>query len=152
MSELFNTVVPKQHPLTESEFHSLLVAGMARVAANIGRGNLADRMGRTTRALDKVFAGSTPDAKAIFDALAVCPTILDELLGRYGYRIAPLKSDTAIDFEIIADTSALIAEHTEAMRDGVRDHRETFRIADKARPVVAKYSAIIHEADTRRAA
>lgn len=30
MSELFNTVVPKQHPLTESEFHSLLVADKAR--------------------------------------------------------------------------------------------------------------------------
>lgn len=30
MSELFNTVVPKQQPLTESEFHSLLVADKAR--------------------------------------------------------------------------------------------------------------------------
>lgn len=30
MPELFNTVVPKQQPLTESEFHSLLVVGMAR--------------------------------------------------------------------------------------------------------------------------
>lgn len=52
----------------------------------------------------------------------------------------------------VADTAALQAEHTEAMRDGVRDHRETIRIAEKARPVVASLNNIIAEADRTRGA
>lgn len=147
MPELFSGVVPKPPPLTEAEFHSALCAGLARVAANIGRGNLADKSGRTTRALDKVFAGSIPNGKGLLDFLIADPTALDELLARYGYQLAPLGQQAAIDFEIIADAAALTAEHTEALRDGLRDHRETIRIADKARPVVAAYQGIIADAD-----
>lgn len=147
MAELFSGVVPKPTALTEAEFHSALCAGLARVAASIGRGNLADKSGRTTRALDKVFAGSIPNGKGLFDFLLADPTALDELLARYGYQLAPLGREAVLDFEIIADAAALTAEHTQAMRDGRRDHRETIRIADKARPVVAKYQGIIAEAD-----
>lgn len=118
MAELFQSVVPNTAPLTEAEFHSALCAGLARVAANIGRGNLADKTGRTTRSLDKLFSGSSGDTsgKGLLDFLK-------------------------------ADPTALTAEHTQALRDGRRDHRETIRIADKARPVVAKYQGIIAEAD-----
>jgi hypothetical protein len=147
MAELFSGVVPKPATLTEAEFHSALCAGLARVAASIGRGNLADKSGRTTRALDKVFAGSIPNGKGLFDFLLADPSTLDELLARYGYHIAPLGREAVLDFEIIADAAALTAEHTQAMRDGKRDHRETIRIADKARPVVARYQGFIAEAD-----
>lgn len=150
MAELFNAVVPNRPSLTEAEFHSALCAGLARVASNIGRGNLADKSGRTTRALDKVFAGSIPNGKGLIDFIVADPTALDELLARYGYQLAPLGAEAVLDFEIIADTAALAAEHTEAMRDGRRDHRETMRIADKARPVVARYQGIIAEADAMR--
>jgi len=147
MAELFQSVVPNATPLTEAEFHSALCAGLARVASNIGRGNLADKSGRTTRALDKVFAGSIPNGKGLLDFLLADPSALDELLARYGYQLAPLGREAVLDFEIIADAAALTAEHTQAMRDGKRDHRETIRIADKARPVVARYQGIIAEAD-----
>lgn len=150
MAELFQSVVPKASPLTEAEFYSALCAGLARVAASIGRGNLADKSGRTTRALDKVFAGSIPNGKGLMDFLLADPTALDEILARYGYQLAPLGRETVLDFEIIADAAALTAEHTEALRDGRRDHRETIAIADKARPVVARYQGIIAEADALR--
>lgn len=93
-----------------------------------------------------------PDAENLLNSLAADPTALAEVLALYGLQIVPIGFDAALDFEIIADNSALLAEHTEAMRDGRRDHRETVRIADKARPVVQRLSAIIAEADRIRGA
>lgn len=149
MAELFNPVVPNNGNVTELRYHEALIAGLARVAASIGRGNLADKTGRTTRALDKLFSGSSGDTsgKGLLDFLKADPSALDEVLALYGYQLAPLGREAVLDFEIIADAAALTAEHTQAMRDGKRDHRETIRIADKARPVVAKYQGIIAEAD-----
>jgi hypothetical protein len=152
MAETLNLVVPDRRPPSELQYHEALVAGLARAAASIGRGNLADKSHRTTRALDKLFSGSSADTsgKGLLDFLLADPTALDEVLALYGVQLAPLDPSRAIDFEIIADAAALTAEHTNAMRDGVRNHRETIRIADKARPVVQKYSAIIAEADQIR--
>lgn len=152
MADFLNPVVPNTHSPTELQYHQALVAGLARAALHVGRGNLADKSGRTTRALDKLFSGACADTsgKGLLDFLKADPSALAEVFALYGYQIVPLNADTAIDFEVIADASALIAEHTEAMRDGNRDHRETCRIADKARPVIARYSAIVQEADAIR--
>lgn len=149
MAETFNLVVPEIAAPEEHIFHAALIAGLSRVALKIGRGNLADKSKRTTRALDKLFSGSTSAKhyKSLADFLLADPTALDEVLALYGFQLAPLGSCEAIDFEIIADAADLHAEHTNAMRDGIRNHRETCRIADKARPVVQKYAAIIAEAD-----
>lgn len=154
MAETFNLVVPKSGPPSELQYHEALIAGLARAAANVGRGNLADKSNRTTRALDKLFSGASADTsgKGLLDFLCADPTALDEVLALYGFQLAPVQASPAIDFEIIADAAALTAEHTDAMRDGRRCHRETIRIADKARPVVARYSAIIAEADELRGA
>lgn len=152
MAELFNPVVRNKPAPTELQYHQALVAGLARVAGHLGRGNLADKSNRTTRALDKLFSGAVSDTsgKGLLDFLKADPSALDEVLALYGYQLAPIGADAVLDFEIIADAAALTAEHTEAMRDGRRDHRETMRIADKARPVVARYQGIIAEADAMR--
>lgn len=150
MTGFFDTVVPHPSPLTEQRFHSLVVAGLARTAAKHGRGHVADAMGRTTRALDKVFAGSTPDALALLNLLLLDISALDEVCGALGLRVVPADSEASLDFELLADTADLHAEHMSAMRDHRRDHNETIRIAEKARPVVAKYTAIIVEADRLR--
>ncbi len=149
-----NPVVPQSKPVSEQQYHGMLIAGLSRVSASIGRGALADKSGRTTRALDKLFSGASGDTtgKGLLDFLAADPSALDEVLALYGFQLAPLGFDAALDFEIIADTSGLLAEHTEAMRDGRRDHRETMRIADKARPVVQRFQSIIAEADKLRGA
>lgn len=145
-------VVPPKHAVSEQQYHGMLIAGLSRVSATIGRGALADKSGRTTRALDKLFSGSSGDTsgKGLLDFLDADPSALDEVLALYGFQLAPLGFDAVLDFEIIADAAALTAEHTNAMRDGRRDHTETLRVADKARPVVQRYSAIIAEADRIR--
>lgn len=148
-----NLVVPQNTAPNPLQFHNALVAGLGRVAADIGRGNLADKSQRTTRALDKLFCGSSADTtgKGLLDFLLADATALDEVLALYGFQLSPLDAQAATDFTLIADTAALQAEHTEAMRDGRRDHRETIRIAEKARPVVAAFTGIIAEADRLRA-
>lgn len=147
-----NPVVPQNQPVSEQQYHGMLIAGLSRVSASIGRGALADQSGRTTRALDKLFSGASGDTtgKGLLDFLRADPSALDEVLALYGFQLAPLGFDAVLDFEIIADTAALQAEHTHAMRDGRRDHTETLRVADKARPVVARYQGIIAEADRIR--
>jgi hypothetical protein len=152
MAETLNLVVPDCYPPTEQQYRDALILGLSRVAAAIGRGNLADKSNRTTRALDKLFSGSSADTsgKGLLDFLLADMTALDEVLALYGVQLAPLQADPVLDFEIIADAAALTAEHTDAMRDGRRCHNETIRIADKARPVVARYTAIIAEADELR--
>jgi hypothetical protein len=150
LMDLFNPVVPKKRPQTESEFHSLVVAGLARVSAKIGRGNLADKMGRTTRSVDKVFAGSTPDAKALWDAMLADSSVMDELAAAYGFRIIPLRCDPSNDLELAAGLCASASEIINAHTDGHRNHKETCRIADNLRPFVGLASAIIREADAIR--
>lgn len=147
-------VVPNKAPISEQQYHGMLIAGLSRVSASVGRGTLADQSGRTTRALDKLFSGASGDTtgKGLLDFLRADPSALDEVLALYGFQLTPIGFDAALDFEIIADTAGLLGEHTEAMRDGRRDHRETIRIADKARPVVQRFSAIIAEADRLRGA
>lgn len=150
MSDLFGAVVPKSGSVSEGEFHTLVVAGLARAAAKMGRGNLADRMGRTTRSVDKVFAGSTPDAKALFDVLLACPSALDEVLARYGFGIHPIVADAGEDMETAAGLCEAASDLIHANADGHRDYRETCRVADKLRPVVAHAMAIVHDADKIR--
>lgn len=150
MTELFNPVVPKNRNVTDAEFHNLIVAGLARVAAKIGRGNLADRMGRTTRALDKVFAGSTPDAKALFDALKADATAIDELASAYGFQLVPLNRECEPDLSLAAGLCDGASELVKANSDGDRDHRETLKVADILRPHIGPAMAIVHEADKIR--
>lgn len=158
MTDDLNLVVPENAPRRELkgpdelQYHQALIAGLARVATKIGRGNLADKSQRTTRALDKLFFGSNMDTSGygLLNFLLADPTALDEVLALYGLGIHHLSAVGADEFSTIADCASLTAEHTDAMRDGKRDHRETLRIADKARPVIAAYSGIIAAADRLR--
>lgn len=154
MTDDLNLVVPVRNAPTEVQYHQALVSGLARVAGKTGRGNLADKSNRTTRALDKLFSGACADTsgKGLLDFLMADHTALDEVLALYGAKLAPLDADPGADFATIADSAALIATFTDALRDGRRDHRETIAIADKARSVVPHLTAIIAEADHFRGA
>jgi len=145
-----NQVCPKS-PVSKTRLSAALSAAWGRVSNEIGRGTFADRMDVDTKTIARGIAGpSLPDAENLLNSLAADPTALAEVLALYGLQVVPLGFDAALDFEIIADAAALTAEHTGAMRDGKRDHVETLRVADKARPVVARYTAIIAEADRIR--
>lgn len=151
MPESQSPVVPKSPPKTEADFHDLVVAGLARVAVKIGRGTLADKMGRTTRALDKVFGGSTPEAKALWDATTADPTVLDEIAAAYGFVLIPMQDESAGDLTTAAGLCHAAAELIQSYEDGVRDHRETMKVADMLRPHIGPVLAIVRAADKLRA-
>lgn len=140
-------------PISKTRLSEALSAAWGRVSNQLGRGVFAQRMEVDPKTIQRGIAGpSLPDAENLLNSLAADPNALAEVFALYGLQLVPIGFDAALDFEIIADTSGLLAEHTEAMRDGRRDHRETMRIADKARPVVQRFQSIIAEADRLRGA
>ena len=146
--------VCRADPISKDKFKTKLAAAWGRVWPKIGtQAAMAERMGLNDTAAIKraVTAANLPEAHTIFNSLCADPTALDEVLAYYGFKVVPLVADAANDFDTLADAAELHDEHMSAMRDGRRDHRETLRIAEKARPVVRKYQAIISEAERLRA-
>jgi hypothetical protein len=141
------TVLPQITAPDEARFHALLVQGLARVSAKHGRGQLADAMGRSGRQLDNVFGGADPKAKALFDALLLDPTALDEVAAAYGLRIVPATDGQENDMRLAAGIAAGLAKLIESNADGVRDHNETLAIAAVMRPHLGALTNIINQAD-----
>ena len=151
MTEKNSTVVTKRQRPNEQQFHALMVAGLARTAATIGRGAVADKMGRTVRALDKVFAGSCPEPKALFDLLAEEPHALDELFAGYGFASPrPLNTQAANDYHTAADLAKVAGSFMDALSDGRRDHNETLMIGALLRDLLPRIQAVVGEADAIR--
>lgn len=133
--------------VSEPLFHALVVQGLARVAARHGRGTLADAMGRSSRQLDNVFAGADPKPKALFDALMLDPTALDEVLAAYGLRAVPHAAAQEDDMKLASGIAAGLSKLIESNADGVRDHNETLAVAALIRPHMGALTGIIEEAD-----
>ncbi|SEM54900.1 hypothetical protein SAMN05192583_0588 [Sphingomonas gellani] len=145
-------VLPKRSGPDEATFATLFVAGLARVAAKLGKGALADRMGRTTRSLDNILGGGSTSGKAMFDALLADETALDEVLASYGFRLCPLHSEAANDLTVAAGVIDAMGELVRSRSDGHRDHNETLAVATLLRPHLPAMQAIVREADELRGA
>jgi hypothetical protein len=145
-----SNVLPKRVGPDEARFGTLFVAGLARVAAKIGKGTLADRMGRTVRSLENIMAGGSTSGKAMCDALLADHTALDEVLADYGFKLVPLTLDAANDLNTAAGLLDGATELVRSQHDGHRDHSETLRVADKLRPHLPAALAIVREADQIR--
>lgn len=146
-------VPPKRQAPTEARFHHLMVMGLDRVAAKLGKPALAASMDRTVRSLDDVLErGATPGAKALLDALLADPTALTELFRAYGFKLVPEHADAANDLQTAAGLSHAAGAIIEAHQDGARCHKETLEVAAKLRPLLPQITAIIHEADQLRGA
>ena len=141
------TVLPQIAALDEARFHALLVQGLARVAAKHGRGQLSDAMGRSGRQLDNVFGGADPKPKALFDALTLDPTALDEMMAAYGLRVVPIAQGSEGDLRLASGIASGLAKLIESNADGVRDHNETLAIAAVIRPHLGALTNIINQAD-----
>lgn len=148
-----NTVLRRNDGPSEGLFRDALIAGLARVAAQVGRGALADRAGRTTRSLDMLFAGETalPSGKGLVDFLLADETALDEVLALYGVQLCPRDTDKRADMSTVAEMAGVLARFADAISDGVRDHNETVKVAELLRPLLPKLTAIVAEADAIRA-
>jgi hypothetical protein len=147
-----DTVVPKGALPSEAQYRDNLILGLSRISAKHGRGSVADKSGRSTRALDKLFSGGSHDTtgKGLLDFLAADLTALDEVLALYGVRLVPSRSETANDLHTISSLSALASKLASALEDGRRDHRETCDLADAIRPLMKALGAICSEADRHR--
>ena len=147
MADRRNTVVQHRAAPSEAQFHAAVVAALGRVAHEHGRGALADKSGRTTRSLDKVFAGSTPCGKGLCDFLLADDTALDEVLALYGVKLCPRTATPGGDMMVVAELAQVLARLAKAIEDGTRIHTETLDVAKALRPLMPKLTAIIDEAD-----
>lgn len=85
-----NSVVPETSGVTEAEFHAAMVTGLARAAKRLGgEAALAYVMGITEKQLSNIRKGAATHPKRLFDALMACPSALDDVAKRYGYRLVP---------------------------------------------------------------
>lgn len=146
-----NHVFPKIAALPKHRVSSLLAAGWARAVAKVGKGTFADAVETTSRTVDNGLTGNTlPEAHTVFNSLAADPTALDELFAAYGFRLVPLHSAAANDMATVAGFCDAAGELAKAAADGLRDHTETLRVADKLRPHIPAAIAIVREADEIR--
>ena len=149
MPDRFNLDVPKISPVCPLRYHANLVAGLSRVAAKIGHGNMADKSGRTPKALGKLFCGDSMDTtgQGLLDFLRADPTALDEVLALYGFgihRLVDAQPDECKRMAEVLDFATTDAAMTAA---GKRDPRSICQLADKARPVAQHCMGIVAQAD-----
>ena len=149
MPDLLRPVVPKASAISEQQYHAALVAGLARVAANMGRGNLADKSQRTPRALGKLFSGDAMDTtgKGLLDFLLADASALEEVLALYGFglhRLDDAPGDSETRMADVLDFATLDATMRAAGRD---DPRSICQLADRARPVARHCMGIVARAD-----
>lgn len=144
------TVVQHIAAPTEAQFHAALIAGLARIAAEQGRGTLADKSGRTTRGLDKLFEGSNPCGKGLLDFLLADATALDEVLALYGLSVAPRRAKPSTDLALCVQLGRTLAEYLSRLSDGKRCHNDTLAMAVLFRPLIPQLAAIVDEADRLR--
>ncbi len=145
-------VVPKVRLISEAEFSDKLVAGLARVAGDIGRGNLADKAGRTPRALMNVFNGSIPEGKGLLDFLNAHASALDEVLALYGFGLHRLPDVTAPgeDIDELKALHELTGARLAELNAEKRDHRNVISIGEKARPVAMACHRMIAAGDAAK--
>lgn len=136
----------------DARFHDALVAGLGRIAAQHGRGVVADKSRRTTRSLDMLFSGESgmPTGKGLMDFLLADETALDELAALYGVTISRRVLAKGDDMQLVADTAALVSSLADCISDGQRDHTETLRVANHLRTLLPRLMAIVAEADQLR--
>lgn len=149
-----NNVCPVE-PLSKDKFQRLLAGAWGRVWPSLGNmGVMAGRMGlNDTKTISRaVTASNLPEAHTIFNSLLADLTALREVLAYYGLEICQIRPDAANDMVTLSGLCETAAELSEALRDGVRIHPETLKIAEKLRPHMPALVAILHEADELRGA
>jgi hypothetical protein len=141
-------------PIAKDKFQQKLAAAWGRVWPTIGKGAMADRMGLSdSKTIDRaVTASNLPEAHTIFNSLLADPTALDEVLAWYGYRLCPNTADAANDMQTLSGLCETAGEMADALKDGIRAHTETLRIADKLRPHMPSLVSLLSEAESLRGA
>jgi len=128
------TIVPDRPPVSRQLFHAEMVIGLAR-ASKHGRGRLADAMDLSAAGLDRVFTGSLPNAKRLWDARSLDPSVLDGIAALYDCRIVPAGTACAGDELAAPAVVRLLHKLVDAELDGAKDHRELLDMEPELRAV-----------------
>lgn len=129
------TVVPIVSDITDAEFHALMVLGLNRAEQHLGtRRALAMVLDLSTKQTGNLFKGASTDPKRLFDVLLACPTALDDIADRYGFRIVPKDAVCSTDARPSSALVDLLAKVIAA--DGTpRDHRALLGMEPEIRAV-----------------
>lgn len=142
-------------PLSKDRFMNLLRQAWSRVTAKpeMTQMRMAGLMDLANTAPIKraLSQSNLPEAHTIFNSLIADPTALDEVLSAYGFRISLRRPEAANDMVTLSGLCDAAGELAEALKDGVRVHPETLRVAEKLRPHMPALISIIREADELRA-
>lgn len=141
-------VRPSSKRLTEEDARAKLSFGLLRVTSVHG----PSRAGLDAGCDEKTIRNARDQKHTLridlaFNLLTLDPTVLDELLASYGYKLTPLHANAANDLHTAAGLLDGATEIVRSQEDGVRDRNETLRIADKLRPHLPAVLAIVSEAD-----
>lgn len=137
-----NPVVPKTGPVTKPEFHAALCEGLSRAARKMGGMNkLADALEITPKGLNKIFAGSIPCPKRLFDALLHDEHIMDEVAALYRRKIVPKVAEANRAAPALA---AALHKVIDAEVDGEIDHQELLAMESELRDADKRINAMLH--------
>jgi hypothetical protein len=137
----------------KDEVQSRLAAAWARTIAGMGgkKATFAEAIGCHPDTVSNALAGNTvPELHTALNSLAVCPEALYEVFSLYGFRLVPDDMQMSPDMLVVLEMSEALTCYIAALQDGRRDHRETIQIAEKVRPLIAKLTALVAEADEKR--
>lgn len=138
-----NSVVANYRPVTKDEFHSALVVGLSRAAQRQGSiAALANKLDMTPQGLAKVFSGSLPCVKRLFDALQHDEHILDDVAGLYRRKIVPKEfQQQRLAPALVAALHKII--EAEADGEGI-DHQELLGMEAELRDADKRINALLH--------
>jgi hypothetical protein len=149
-----NEQVCPREPLSKDKFQRLLSIAWGRVGPKMGLSVMAGKMGlNDSKTISRAITVSNlPEAHTVFNSICADETALREIMAEYGYEICPIRPDAANDLHTLSGLCEVAAELSDAIRDGVRIHPETLRIAEKLRPHMPALTALLKEADGLRGA
>ena len=146
-------VRPPSKRLTEEDARAKLSFGLLRTTSVHGPSRAGLEAGCDEKTIRNARdQKSTLRIDLAFNLLTLDPTVLDELLASYGFKLTPLRAHAANDLHTAVGLIDGASEIVRAHEDGVRDRNETLRIAEKLRPHLPAALAIVREADTIKGA
>lgn len=152
---IVGSVVPETMSVSEVEFHAHMVAGLARAQQRAGAKGLAFVMDLTKKQLGNILAGGMTSPKRLWDALAACPTALDDIAGAYGRRLVPKDAicDSDRGTQPIAALLAQVAlaESPDSPGGAAKTHAELLEMEPDIRAVRRLLDGWIEEIDRIRA-
>lgn len=146
------TVVPVRPSVTEEQFHSSMIAGLNRAEMALGtRKALAYVMDLDPKSVKNIFAGGSTDAKRLWDAQAVEPSVLDDIADLYGMKIVAKDAVCSTDRNLSVVTCALLKKAIDAEMDGEVDHTELLGMEAELREMKALISVRLEQIKALRA-